>query len=66
MTDLPLQAFGQQDILDFNITYSLPMDGAHVRRIFNVVDSDGETSNVFAVAIIVNPKNTCTLHGTIG
>lgn len=60
--NLPLQAFRQQDVLDLKIAYSPPTDDADVRRIFEVgfevVDSEGEVSDEFAIVIIVNTKNT--------
>ncbi|XP_067889545.1 FRAS1-related extracellular matrix protein 3 [Heterodontus francisci] len=60
--NLPITSFYQRDIRELKIAYKPPSVDADVERIFQiefeVVDSEGATSDTFAFMIVVKPMNT--------
>ncbi|KAG2457200.1 FRAS1-related extracellular matrix protein 2-like [Polypterus senegalus] len=60
--NLPITTFYQRDLKDLKIAYRPPSQDADMERIFQiefeVVDTEGATSDIFAFMIVVKPMNT--------
>ncbi|XP_023241151.1 extracellular matrix protein 3-like [Centruroides sculpturatus] len=60
--DLPITSFYQKDVEDLKIAYKPPASDSDVKRLFRVdlevVDSEGLTSEAFALMFVVKPMNS--------